>query len=1392
MTTDSKNPKICPYPGLRPFTEEESIFFKGRDFHIEQIIAQLEVKKFIMLTGASGDGKSSVVYAGVIPNVRAGFFKAKFNKWVFVDFKPGRSPLKNMASSLASHLGMETGKVESRLKSGFSSLLEVYKSSHYYLDTEDESYLKLDENARKESKRKAANLFILVDQFEEFFTNMENFSQGKPSLDAQLVVNILLETAKIASERNLPVYIIFTMRSDFIGQCAAFRGLPEYIGFSQFFVPRLKRKEIYEVIEEPVKMSDNRISRRLLETLVDELHEGFDQLPVLQHALNQIWQKADKGESEMDLIHLAKLSGLQVSYLPENDQSDFREWYDTVLENNQDIKEVIERDFGKPSLENVLNTHANELYNCAARYYEKNHPGAEPVSAADARHIIKTAFQCLTKIDASRAVRIRMTLQEVTDIINLPHITPGIVGGILNIFREQGNTFISPFILSEKPETNELKTDTVLDITHESLIRNWELLRKWAKEENENWQNFLDFDKQLQRWINSDKSGGYLLPIGPLTFFENWFNRCKPNKYWLAKYDDSDIPVQEKLQYAEETVNNARQFLKRSARRLFISRTVLKYGAQRIASVLGLIFLFSAITYYTIDFRKKQNNAVIERIIDRGKELLASNKVKNNAKANFVIAYDRLHQGSFNSLLGNLNDTLAYDIAFQTLLNADNLSDPGRRIINPMLNPLISFMDSSLFQLIKKDNSARGLLKEDNIKRINEFLRLIVSVKISEKSFNSLPYFERYLPILSETIDRKLKWKNDSVTNIINFNQSIELLINFSNDQSFISSIKKRISPFENSTANNLFNKIYPSSKKWNADYNDFLLHNGGYQMLAYFYVSEGNIHLIKNCVDSLLKYNENYQNYSNENFYDIIRLMIKFGKFPNEDCEILLKNFEKVKKISRLKVLENFMNKFTYDYSYSAKLRSNAYFNFIVLSNNNVEQQNKLWEYYLEHLKRENKNIDDLNFKLAIYYKKRGYNYFNTAKDRHKADSCFNIAFSYYSLLPEKYVKGDFVVGYEGTERSKQIKRSVLFLYPAIIDDEEYYEPLDFMGEREMVFFDYIIKNNCIKYFKTKEDYEALKKFSFFYYYDFKTTSSYRMNIDYSFFDFLKLISKANPMAKEILDTNFLNLVDVVRSFDKNNSSKGLGIYKEKILPYFNSIFTSDIQKEAYPIGQVYSYLMESLAVELATCENDSLNKAALTNQGENSSIHLEFGSCTKQAQTILNKLKAQYVKRNSLIKISNKLQQKGPIENTFVYLDSLFKFIDTKPKFGFMLFEVLGKIGSQSIYELAGNMIRDIDDKVKFFALKSFIRGVAYTGFYYKAWYYIPGYIASTNELELYNTILKTEIIRILKDKEKIDYELGWEESDYSFYNRNNWMENDFEDSDDSGGYIIFSSSE
>jgi len=587
--------KKSPYPGLRPFTEDESIFFKGRDLHIKQIIKQLEEKKITIITGASGDGKSSLVYAGVIPNARAGFFRAEYNNWLICDFRPERTPLKNLAKTLAKKLDNTKEEVEYELSLGFSSIIKLYKNSSYHIDKNSEEWLNANETERRKLKSKGANLFILADQFEEFFTNPENYSNGVPSEKAYVTVNLLLETAGISIVEDLPVFIVFTMRSDFISQSVSFTGLPEYIGYSQFFIPRLQRKEFQQVIEEPAMLAGGRISKRLTETLINESREGFDQLPIIQHTLNQLWRMANNGNDEIDLEHLVKLAGLDTKYLSETDKEEFDSW----IELQEDFKRGF---FKKADLSNVLNTHANILYETALFYYtEIIEWGDKDITEEDAKLIIKTAFQSLTKIDEGRAVRNRASLKEITNIIDRNDIPYEKVCGILNIFRLTNNNFIRPFIDNEDVETQYLQADTVLDITHEALIRNWELLVFWENEEKENFNDFKDFKIQLQRWINNNKSNEFVLPLGTLVHFENWYEKFKPNKYWIAKYEKSKDDDENSLEAADILSENIKEYLKIS-RQTFTNIEKTKRRRRTVLSIIAIIVMLvlGGFTYWAM------------------------------------------------------------------------------------------------------------------------------------------------------------------------------------------------------------------------------------------------------------------------------------------------------------------------------------------------------------------------------------------------------------------------------------------------------------------------------------------------------------------------------------------------------------------------------------------------------------------------------------------------------------------------------------------------------------------------------------------------------------------------------------------------------------------------
>jgi len=614
--------KICPYPGLRPFNEEESIFFKGREEHIDKIISQLQEKNFLMVTGASGDGKSSLIYAGLIPRSRAGFFKAQFNNWIIADFRPERAPLTNLAAALNNHFNFpDVNELEEDLSYGFSSLVKTYKESKYYLDQYSESFTKADTETKQNLINKSANLLILVDQFEELFTNSENFNKGKPSLQAITLINLIIETTKIAEKENLPIYILCTMRSDYVGDCAAFKGLPEHIVYSQFFVPRLKRQEIHRAILEPAKLSGNKINNRLIERLINELGDGQDQLPILQHALNRIWKShIDDGAEEMDIIHYAKVGGLDGGLLPDDQKYLFSEWFKNQPEFKQKILQG-------PSLTNVLNAHARELFETSVDYCRKHK--RKDISREEAHKILQKIFTCLTKINDGRAVRNRSSVLEIKQIIG-NGIDNNLIEGLVNVYREPDNTLLKPFITKGKKDFY-LHDNDILDITHESLIRNWTELTEWTKQDHENVLVLNDFKKQVERWEKKNRSSDYLLTIGSLDYFKSWYKAINPNSYLIAKYDSTNLSPEQKLKEATQLIFSANEYLQ-------ISESTIrgKRQAVRIIAIIIGIVLLGFTSWAFLERNKALNQQEIAN--QKTEEAKSSEKFAVNSEQNALKA----------------------------------------------------------------------------------------------------------------------------------------------------------------------------------------------------------------------------------------------------------------------------------------------------------------------------------------------------------------------------------------------------------------------------------------------------------------------------------------------------------------------------------------------------------------------------------------------------------------------------------------------------------------------------------------------------------------------------------------------------------------------------------
>src|SRR5262249_36168567 len=102
-------------------------------------------------------------------------------------------------------------------------------------------------------------------------------------------VRLLLAAAKSS---EIPIHVVVTMRSDFIGDCALFHGLPEAVSRGQFLVPGMTRDQREDVIRKPLKLARGRIDPDLVQRALNATNEDPDQLPILQHALMRCWERA--------------------------------------------------------------------------------------------------------------------------------------------------------------------------------------------------------------------------------------------------------------------------------------------------------------------------------------------------------------------------------------------------------------------------------------------------------------------------------------------------------------------------------------------------------------------------------------------------------------------------------------------------------------------------------------------------------------------------------------------------------------------------------------------------------------------------------------------------------------------------------------------------------------------------------------------------------------------------------------------------------------------------------------------------------------------------------------------------------------------------------------------
>ncbi|MCC6635765.1 MAG: hypothetical protein IT251_09710 [Chitinophagaceae bacterium] len=536
-----------PFPGLRSFEENEDLLFFGREKQVTELVKKLRQEKFLAVIGSSGSGKSSLVKSGLIPALHSGFMSGAGSSWKICTFRPGNNPIGNLATALSSnnllYHNIETTEdsftytaiIESTLRRSSQGLVEAYKQS------------RID---------KKNNLLILVDQFEEIFrfSRVEKDAKERKR-DSIAFINLLL---KASEQKEFPIYVVFTMRSDFLGDCTEFRGLPEAINEGQYLVPRMTRDERREAITGPVAVGGATITPQLLNQLLNDVGDNPDQLPILQHALMRTWNI-----------------------------------WSSKSNNNTPIDIDAYEEIG--TMSNALSQHAEEAYN--------------DLNTDRKKQICESLFKSLTDRGSdTRGIRRPTKLSEICKLANA---SSNEVIEVIDVFRANGRSFLMP------PSEVAINEDTIIDISHESLMRGWNRLLNWVEEENQSAEIYLRLCEAANLY-ELGKGGLWRDPELQLAW--KWKEEAKPNVTWASRYNNYFEKAILFLDYCKQQSELAIQHKeKMHKRRLKRARLIAIFiSCIAIAALLLAIFSF--------DQRNKANQ---QKIIALNKTEEAEKERKN-------------------------------------------------------------------------------------------------------------------------------------------------------------------------------------------------------------------------------------------------------------------------------------------------------------------------------------------------------------------------------------------------------------------------------------------------------------------------------------------------------------------------------------------------------------------------------------------------------------------------------------------------------------------------------------------------------------------------------------------------------------------------------------------
>jgi len=542
ISTDLSIPEV--FPGLHPYGPTSAGQFRGRARQVEDLLSILQSSRFLGIVAPEGAGKTSLVMAGLMPALQQGFKGLAGTSWQICHSRPGITPLENLAFALSSIDPQSVdAKTSLERQADFSAM---FRSDHTGLIRA----------VGQLGLREDENLVVFIDHFEDLFelSSKYLFDMDSEQEAALLVSNL----ARLLSMPSLPVYVVLSLRSEYIPSLYNFRSLHAYLGTGLYSLPMFRNDDFDDIIRQGMQHLGIKADQEVIDAVQVEFANDMRNLPALQAWLTSAverYRPIDRGGPPSGLqSYEASMIGTLEDKIP----AVIEAFYTSLGEREQ--------------------------------------------------HVMCQLFSHITLPGDGQVTKKPQSLREVCDRRGIPKPE-------LNDFIRRIECELAGVLTVTEPYSRQIRhfqehtypKSSVVNLTNPYLLRGWKRLGEWVEEERQATSLYLRLSEAARMYGLGQTA---LLRPPDLDLFDQWWNSFHPQPSWPTNFNTNYRQTEE---YLQESVENHRNETERMERE---RKEELRKARKRVVigltvGVISLLFALAAV-YFSFVAKKAEIKATVE------------------------------------------------------------------------------------------------------------------------------------------------------------------------------------------------------------------------------------------------------------------------------------------------------------------------------------------------------------------------------------------------------------------------------------------------------------------------------------------------------------------------------------------------------------------------------------------------------------------------------------------------------------------------------------------------------------------------------------------------------------------------------------------------------------